>query len=216
MWGVFLKDIIQLKKNWIKPKFILTFFLILVILIPLLKESSILIAIFIAMFLINSVQSLFINDIKSGWLQFLNTTTEISVQRIVLGRFLSSISVCLIANIIFYVVNIIIYIFYKPLAMESYLLLGGIFLSVSLIYIFALIPFTYLFDHNGLTVIIIFFIFIGFSISKFNNVNIFILTVIDDYNNFQLAMFAITGLILISLLSFYFSYFIYKKRYLNQ
>ncbi|WP_412734008.1 ABC-2 transporter permease [Heyndrickxia coagulans] len=63
-------------------------------------------ALFITMLFLNSIQSLFNDDNKSGFLDFLNTT-GVSFNRIVFARYLTGVSLCLISSIFSFLVNLI-------------------------------------------------------------------------------------------------------------
>ncbi|WP_412733983.1 ABC-2 transporter permease [Heyndrickxia coagulans] len=125
-------------------------------------------ALFITMLFLNSIQSLFNDDNKSGFLDFLNTT-GVSFNRIVFARYLTGVSLCLISSIFSFLVNLIIYVFYKNLSLKSYLFIGLLTLCISLMYMLILIPFIYLFNQNGLTIAVILIILIAFILSKVNH-----------------------------------------------
>lgn len=211
MWGIFLKDIILLKKRFLRPRYI-SIFLILMMVIPFLGESSTVVAIFIVMLIINSIQFLFVDDINSGWLEFLRANTGIPIQKIVFSRFLSAVFICFTANAIFFLMNIGIYMIYKPLPIESYILLGIIVLISSILYMLVSIPFTYLFDQNGPLVVIIILITFGFILGKTSNYEALITKVTS--NNYMGISILVGGAI-VGCLSFYISTFIYKRRFIK-
>lgn len=216
MKGLILKDMILLKKHWFKLKYAVAIILMLAISIPLLQQSSIIAAIFITMLLLNSIQMLFIDDIKSGWIKFLNTTTDLNAKTIVLGRFISAVTVVCLANLILFGLSIIIYFIYHPMTIDALGILGLISLGVSIIYMLVLIPFTYLFDHNGMIIVLIFFLLTGFIVSRINNISILMSGFINETNNYMIFLSVLAGLIILGFVSFGFSTVIYNKRFINQ
>ncbi|WP_276210686.1 hypothetical protein [Heyndrickxia coagulans] len=63
MIGGYLKDILLLEKHWFKLKFVILFVVALILAIIFLRQDSAVISIFITMLFLNSIQSLFNDEI---------------------------------------------------------------------------------------------------------------------------------------------------------
>ncbi|WP_165445118.1 ABC-2 transporter permease [Gracilibacillus phocaeensis] len=216
MWGLVLKDMLLLKKYWLKAKYTVTLLLIIILSLIFLKESSMIVAIFITMLLLNSVQILFIDDNKSGWTTFLHATTNLKAEKIVLGRYTVAITIIIFANLLFFSLNLIIDFLYPSLSLKGVMLLGIVVLSISLLYMLVLIPFTYLFEQNGMIYTFLFFIITGFLLSNINNIDSIAAQFMNEKNNFYLISLGIIGLMIVSFVSYIFSVLIYKRRFMNQ
>lgn len=214
MLGLLIKDIYLFKRNWFKLKFVIGFLLLLSLSISLFMENSIIISIFITMFFLNSVQSLFTSDLKSGWITFLNTTA-LSPLEIVLSRFLSSLVICIFANIISLIVNILLFFLFRSLAFEDYLLITLLTLCISVIYIITLLPFIYLLDQNGLTMAVILVIMAGFLASRADNFVLAVSDFITHSSNILIALYTACFIIFFGVVSFCISTIIYKYRFIN-
>jgi len=77
MVGGYLKDILLLGKHWFKLKFVISFVAALILAIIFLRQDSAVISIFITMLFLNSIQSLFNDDNKSGFLDFLTHISHV-------------------------------------------------------------------------------------------------------------------------------------------
>lgn len=212
MLGGFLKDIFLLKKHWFKGKFILAFLIALIIVIVFLRQNSVLISIFITMLFLNSIQSLFVDDNKYGFLEFLNTTGLPTV-KIVFGRYLSAFSICLVSTVFSLVTNIIIYISFRSMPIKSYFFLSLLTLIISIAYILILLPFIYLFNQNGLTVALVLLISIVFLLSRINNFVSNISNFIIKSSYIMLGVYAISALLLLACISIIISIMVYTKHY---
>lgn len=214
MVGGYLKDILLLGKHWFKLKFVISFVAALILAIIFLRQDSAVISIFITMLFLNSIQSLFNDDNKSGFLDFLNTT-GVSFNRIVFARYLTGISLCLISSIFSFLVNLIIYVFYKNLPLKSYLFIGLLTLIISLMYMLILIPFIYLFNQNGLTIAVILIILIAFILSKVNHSALKISNFFHQSSNLKLGFYCVLCVLLTAGISYIVSVIICKKRFYN-
>ncbi|WP_066189462.1 ABC-2 transporter permease [Gracilibacillus timonensis] len=174
------------------------------------------VAIFITMLLLNSVQMLFIDDNKSGWTTFLHATTNLKAGKIVLGRYTVAITIIIFANLLFFSLNLIIDFLYPSLSLKGVMLLGIVVLSISLLYMLVLIPFTYLFEQNGMIYTFLFFIITGFLLSNINNIDSIAAQFMNETNNFYLISLGIIGLMIVGFVSYGFSALIYKRRFMNQ
>jgi len=171
-------------------------------------------ALFITMLFLNSIQSLFNDDNKSGFLDFLNTT-GVFFNRIVFARYLTGVSLCLISSIFSFLVNLIIYVFYKNLPLKSYLFIGLLTLCISLMYMLILIPFIYLFNQNGLTIAVILIILIAFILSKVNHSALKISNFFHQSSNLKLGFYFVLCVLLTAGISYIVSVIICKKRFYN-
>lgn len=214
MWGLVLKDMFLLKRHWFKGKYAAALLIVLILSFLFLKESSLIVVIFITMLLLNSIQMLFVDDKKSGWTAFLNTATNFKERKIVLGRYTSAITVILITNLIFSVLNIGIYFIYQTLPIEGAVLVGFIALCISSLYMLVLIPFTYLFEQNGMIFVLLFIIISGFLVSRIKNIDVIASKFINETSNFLLFILVIAGLIIAGLVSYGISAFIYRRRFM--
>lgn len=215
MVGLYLKDILFFRKYWLKVKYILSFVLVLIVAIFFLKEESIIISIFINMLILNSIQIFFTDDIKSGWIEFLNAT-DLTPFKIVLSRFLSSFTIVLFSNIISFVINSILYFSFNSFSIKEYLLIALIASSVSIIYIIILLPLIYLFDQNGLTIAVILLFIITFFTLKMNNFIITISYFLQNSSYIKLGFVFVLGISILGLISFLISQGVYKWRFITR
>lgn len=215
MLGLYIKDILFLKENWLKKKFVFPLILGLILAIFLLKEDSIIISIFITLFILNSIQMIFTSDIKSGWIEFLNSTA-LTTKEIVCSRFMTALTIILFSSSVSFILNIVLYFSFSILSLKEYLIIALIVTGVSIIYILILLPFIYLFDQNALTVAFIILIAITFLISKAGNFLSYISHLLQNSSFMQIITIFIIGILLLAVISFVVSIIIYKERFINK
>ncbi|PRY73722.1 ABC-2 transporter permease [Alkalibacterium olivapovliticus] len=211
MTGLLLKDLYQLKKLWIQPKFLLTSIFIIVAGMVFLNSSALLISIFISVFFINTIQTLFVDDKKSEWTLFIQTI-KISSFNIICSRYLLSIIVCLAATFLNAGISLILWLVYDQLSLKEYFILSLIFLTVTLIYVFIMLPFFYEFDENGLTIAILLCVLIAFLISRIPRVHEHITTFLSSITTSQITFIGLATLVLIGILSFLSSLIIFQRK----
>ncbi|SFC33705.1 ABC-2 family transporter protein [Alkalibacterium subtropicum] len=211
MTGLLLKDLYELKKLWLQPKFIVTSTIVIIAGLLFFSSSAILISIFVSVFFINTIQTLFVNDKKSGWILFVQTT-NISSFKIIYARYLLSIIVCLATTLINASVSLILWFLYKHLSLKEYLILALIFLTVTLIYVFIMIPFFYAFDENGLTIGVLLCVLIAFLASRTPGFSSQAITYLQSITTSQITLIGVIMLVLLGALSFLSSILVFQKK----
>lgn len=209
MTGLLVKDLYELKKLWIQPRYLVTSVVITLAGIAVFNSSALIISIFISVFFINTIQTLFVEDKKNGWNLFVKTI-KISSFKIVLARYLLSILVCLALTFINAGISKFLWLMYRDLSFQEYLILTLIFLTVTLTYIFVMLPFFYLFDENGLTIGILLGVLLVFLISRISGLSEYVITFLSSITNFEITFIGISILLLLGITSFICSFLILK------
>lgn len=211
MSGLLIKDLYELKKLWLQPKFLLSSTIIVIAGIFFLNSSALIVSIFVSVFFINTIQSLFVSDKKSGWILFIKTT-PISSVKIVSARYILSTIICLVTTLVNAGISLILWLLFKHLSFKEYVILILIFLIVTLIYTFIMLPFFYSFDENGLTIGILLCALIAFLASKIPNFSIDIITYLHSLTSGQITIIGLIILITLGILSFFCSIFIFNRK----
>ncbi|MFT8767927.1 MAG: ABC-2 transporter permease, partial [Liquorilactobacillus sp.] len=179
MNGLILKDVYSLEKLWFKKSYILAALILLVGSTIWLKESgSIISVIFLSMLLLNSLQTLFLDDSHSNWLLFLKTL-NIPLSKVILSRYTIAFIISLIATIITFATALISRLFSSVMTITQLFEFSLIVLVISVIYIFFLIPFIYLFNQNGLIIGFLTIIALTFGIFKLSSIDALTVSIVN-------------------------------------
>ncbi len=170
MVGLLIKDVLQLKKLWLKLYAIIGVVIALSVGVVFLKGSSIIVVIFIGMILLNSIQTLFTNDQAGKWLDYVKTV-NISKKVIVFSRYVTSFCVILFITLCSYLSLLAITVMYRSFTISQTFTFALIIFCVTTFYILFLIPFFYLFNQNGLSFGAIVLLLSIFGISRILSLN---------------------------------------------
>lgn len=214
MNGLILKDIYSLKKLWFKKAYILAALILLIGSTIWLKESgSIISVIFLSMLLLNSLQTLFLDDVNSNWLLFLKTLS-IPLSKVILSRYTIAFIISLMATVITFATALISRLFSSVMTVTQLFEFSLIVLVISVIYIFFLIPFIYLFNQNGLIVGFLAIIALTFGIFKLFSINT-LTTLIANTSGYIIFLIALGVIILDFSVSYAISFLIMKIKPFN-
>lgn len=214
MNGLILKDVYSLKKLWFKKTYILAALILLIGSTIWLKESgSIISVIFLSMLLLNSLQTLFLDDVNSNWLLFLKTL-NIPLSKVILSRYTIAFIISLMATVITFATALISRLFSSVMTVTQLFEFSLIVLVISVIYIFFLIPFIYLFNQNGLIVGFLAIIALTFGIFKLFSINT-LTTLIVNTSGYIIFLIALGVIILDFSVSYAISFLIMKIKPFN-
>lgn len=214
MNGLILKDVYSLKKLWFKKTYILAALILLIGSTIWLKESgSIISVIFLSMLLLNSLQTLFLDDVNSNWLLFLKTL-NIPLSKVILSRYTIAFIISLMATVITFATALISRLFSSVMTVTQLFEFSLIVLVISVIYIFFLIPFIYLFNQNGLIVGFLAIIALTFGIFKLFSITT-LTTLIANTSGYIIFLIALGVIILDFSVSYAISFLIMKIKPFN-
>ncbi|MGP3641578.1 ABC-2 transporter permease [Lentilactobacillus hilgardii] len=214
MNGLILKDVYSLEKLWFKKSYILAALILLVGSTIWLKESgSIISVIFLSMLLLNSLQTLFLDDSHSNWLLFLKTL-NIPLSKVILSRYTIAFIISLIATIITFATALISRLFSSVMTITQLFEFSLIVLVISVIYIFFLIPFIYLFNQNGLIIGFLTIIALTFGIFKLFSIDALTVSIVNTSG--YIIFLIVLGIIILDFsVSYAISFLIMKKKSFN-
>ncbi|EEI72335.1 ABC-2 transporter permease [Lentilactobacillus hilgardii] len=214
MNGLILKDVYSLEKLWFKKSYILAALILLVGSTIWLKESgSIISVIFLSMLLLNSLQTLFLDDSHSNWLLFLKTL-NIPLSKVILSRYTIAFIISLIATIITFATALISRLFSSVMTITQLFEFSLIVLVISVIYIFFLIPFIYLFNQNGLIIGFLTIITLTFGIFKLFSIDALTVSIVNT-SGYIIFLIVLGVIILDFSVSYAISFLIMKKKSFN-
>ncbi|MCT3392348.1 hypothetical protein GQR93_14085 [Lentilactobacillus hilgardii] len=214
MNGLILKDVYSLEKLWFKKSYILAALILLVGSTIWLKESgSIISVIFLSMLLLNSLQTLFLDDSHSNWLLFLKTL-NIPLSKVILSRYTIAFIISLIATIITFATALISRLFSSVMTITQLFEFSLIVLVISVIYIFFLIPFIYLFNQNGLIIGFLTIIALTFGIFKLFSIDALTVSIVNT-SGYIIFLIVLGVIILDFSVSYAISFLIMKKKSFN-
>ncbi|MDO4679844.1 MAG: ABC-2 transporter permease [Aerococcus sp.] len=207
MTGLMIKDLLVLKNNLLTKKYFLTLGLGFLVAVLFLRQSLMLIAIFLLFILLNNVVKVFMEDHYSGWLHFIQVTTPLKAPTIVLARYLSAGIYALLSNLVFTFLIADTLVFTHSFSWQTLFTIVPVTFVISLLYLTVAIPFLYLFLENGLFIMIVTLLIIGTALTKLTNIASF-----ASGHLLLLSAKALIAIILLALISYGTSLMIFRVK----